>query len=137
MTQVPPAALEIHAILERYVAIHETIFKFSWRKMLPIPGLFVPIDYGQHEKELAGLLRSLLHILEPSEGTRLSINLLEYGVALSNAIGSLLSICHNLYQKSQGSDRYDHVAYRAELAIYHAWVERYRALGTRLNRELA
>lgn len=69
MTTLPQEMLHAYAILERYKTIHDQIFKFSWRKVIPISGLFKPIDYGLHLSDLTFLnllLRTDRRVTKPA-----------------------------------------------------------------------
>jgi hypothetical protein len=144
MQQVTLLAYQVNDILSRYIAVHDAIFKFSIRKLLPIPGLFKAIDYGSHYHELCNLHSELTETLATiaelrasglasfSTGPFLDV-LAEYAFALSDAIGKLRDICDNLYRKSQGATDYSMSAYKRDVAAYDISVQRYIALGGRLN----
>jgi len=40
MPDLPEELIRANEILREYVVIHDAIFKFSWRKTVPIPGIF-------------------------------------------------------------------------------------------------
>ena len=52
MPDLPEELIRANAILREYVAIHDAIFKFSWRKAIPIPGLFKATDFVAHFRDL-------------------------------------------------------------------------------------
>ena len=58
MPDLPEELIRANAILREYVAIHDAIFKFSWRKTLPIPGIFKATDFGAHFRDLGRLAMS-------------------------------------------------------------------------------
>ena len=62
MPDLPEELTRTNAILDEYVAIHDAIFKFSWRKALPIPGLFKATDFGAHVRDLDRLASKLADI---------------------------------------------------------------------------
>ncbi|OGP08206.1 MAG: hypothetical protein A3G39_06615 [Deltaproteobacteria bacterium RIFCSPLOWO2_12_FULL_43_16] len=72
MTRLPDEIYEVHGILERYIVIHDAIFKFSWRKAIPIPCLFKPINYGQHVANIDSFI-STLDKLSVSLGTKAGV----------------------------------------------------------------
>ena len=39
-------------LLSQYVAIHDDVFKTSIRHIIPIPGIFKAIDFGEHLKKI-------------------------------------------------------------------------------------
>ena len=56
---LPDELIRTNAILGKYAAIHDAIFKFSWRRTLPIPGIFKATDFGAHFKDLNRLASKL------------------------------------------------------------------------------
>ncbi len=60
------AAAEIGNLLHRYIDVHNRIFKTSLRHIIPIPGVFKPINYQQCfeslrfiEQEVESVLRDI------------------------------------------------------------------------------
>lgn len=135
MSELPSEMYQVHAMLERYVAIHDQIFKFSFRKTLPIPGLFKPIDYGQHFSKLDFLV-SELEQLAISTRNRAEVPSVfqQYVNALLKAMQFLRDMCRRLYDKSQGNlQSYTMDQYKSDVASYEGLVEKYRLLGSTLN----
>ncbi|MBU4372419.1 MAG: hypothetical protein KKH02_00040 [Proteobacteria bacterium] len=135
MSELPSEMYKVHAILERYVAIHDKIFKFSLRGAIPIPGLFKPIDYGQHHRELDSLV-SELEQLATSTSNRDGVPIVfqQYVTALLKTMQFLRNMCRRLYDKSQGDLRsYTMDQYKSDVATYEGLVEEYGALGSTLN----
>ncbi|MGB3194013.1 MAG: hypothetical protein WBC39_01830 [Phycisphaerae bacterium] len=136
MVPVPDEMLEAHAILSQYVAVHDEIFKFSWRKVLPIPGIFKPIDYGRHHSQLTSLSTRLERVLEslrriPDAPAIFPV----YVAALLDTVAYLRDMCQKLYEKSQGDmASYSKEAYRRDVDTYHELVNAYRSLGAQVNR---
>lgn len=133
MIRLPNEIYEVHRILERYIVIHDAIFKFSWREIIPIPGLFKPIKFGQHVADLNSLISSL---------DKLSTCLLKVGVpeifnqyilALLDTVRFLRDMCKRLYDKSQGDQSYTKDQYKSDMAIYERFVNKYRSLGSAMN----
>jgi len=135
MSHFPPQMHEVNAILTEYVSIHEEIFGFSWRKIIPIPGLFRAIDYGQHYRQLGLLVGRLNTILNSSANDDLPLVFSHYLNALLSTVGALRDMCESLLEKSKGGD-YPLVQYRADVARYESLVREYSDLGAHLNREL-
>jgi len=98
MPDLPDELIRINSLLHEYVAIHDAIFKFSWRKAVPIPGLFKPVDFGAHFKDLSKLASKLAAI---SSGLKEDPGALEgshqYAVALLETIQALREICRRFY----------------------------------------
>lgn len=138
MSQLPGEMYQVHAILERYVAIHDRIFKFSFRKAIPIPGLFKAIDYGEHLRELDSLA-SKLEQLANSTSNRAEIPTIyqQYVTALLKTIQFLRDMCRRLYVKSQGElENYSMAQYKSDVTAYEGLVSKYRELGLALNQYL-
>src|SRR3954468_13373221 len=103
MPDLPNELIRVNAILHEYVAIHDTIFKFSWRKTLPIPGLFKPTDFGVHYKALGRLASKLAALSSALKGNSASLEAShQYAAALLEAVQALREICRKFYEKSQG-----------------------------------
>jgi len=101
MAELPSEMYQVHAILERYVAIHDKIFKPSLRKAIPIPGIFKPIDYGQHLRELASLVSALEQlVIATSNRPGVPSVFQQYVTALLKTIQFLRDMCRRLYDKS-------------------------------------
>jgi hypothetical protein len=128
----------MNAILSEYVAIHDAIFKFSWRKTLPIPGLFKATDFGAHFRDLNRLASKLAAIsaaLKAESGSLEGSH--QYTAALLETIQALREICRRFYEKSQGDlSKYPMVEYNANLKDYEALVNKCQELGIALNQRL-
>jgi hypothetical protein len=117
MPDLPNELIRVNKILHDYTAIHDAIFKFSWRKALPIPGLFKPTDFGAHVKDLSRLASKLTTLSsalkadsEALEGSH------QYAAALLEAVQALREICGRFYEKSQGNPgKYPMAEYNADL----------------------
>jgi len=144
MQQITSLAYQVNDILSRYIVVHDAIFKFSIRKLLPISGLFKAIDYGSHHHELDDLHSDLADILvaiaevqtsQPASSSREAflVTLAEYADALSDPIAKLRDMCSHLYRKSQGATDYSWGAYRRDVKAYEASVQHYMASGEHLN----
>lgn len=135
MTEIPNEMYQLHSILERYISIHDKIFKFSFKKALPIPGIFKDINFGKHFRELDSLASSLDHlIILKSNKTGIPEVFQQYTQALLKAIKFLRDICARLDDMSKGDLKdYKWKQYKADLDQYHVIVERYRKFGSALN----
>ncbi len=142
MTTLRILAVEVNTILRDYVRIHNDIFGFSLRKILPIPGLFRPIEYCSHQDTLRHLSERLAVIvtrdlagLTPetvAETTFLPV-FRTYSRALQDTMQRLFEICIHLCRKSQGDSAYRYASYDADVTAYETAVKNYVALGNRLN----
>jgi hypothetical protein len=138
MPGLPEELTKVHAILGKYIAIHDAIFKFSWSKTLPIPGLFKAIDYGGHVKDLGRLASKLAAISSALKAASGSLEVFQqYTAALLEAVQALREICGHLYEKSQGDlSTYSMAEYNANRKTYEGLVNKYVALGVALNRHM-
>ena len=138
MPDLPEELTRVNRILGEYVAIHDAIFKFSWRKALPIPGLFKPTDFGAHFKDLSRLaskLATLSSALQAEPGSLEGSH--QYAAALLEAIQALREICGRFYEKSQSNlSKYPMAEYNADLKTYEGLVNRCQELGVALNRQM-
>ena len=138
MPDLPEELTRTNAILDEYVAIHDAIFKFSWRKALPIPGLFKATDFGVHVRDLDRLASKLVDIsasLKAESGALEGSH--QYMAAVLEAIQALREICRRFYEKSQGDlSKYPMAEYNADLKDYEALVNKCQELGVALNQRI-
>jgi hypothetical protein len=138
MPDLPEELTRTNAILDEYVAIHDAIFKFSWRKALPIPGLFKATDFGAHVRDLDRLASKLADIsaaLKAESGALEGSH--QYMAAVLEAIQALREICRRFYEKSQGNlSKYPMAEYNANLKDYEALVNKCQELGVALNQRI-
>jgi len=135
MAELPGEMYQVQTILDRYIAIHDNIFKFSLRKAIPIPGVFKAIDFGQHFRELDSLTSELEHLaISTNNRARVPSAFQEYVAALLKTIQFLRDMCKRLYDKSEGDlQSYKMNQYKADVAMYEGLVDKYRLLGSALN----
>ena len=137
MPDPPEELIRANAILGKYVAIHDAIFKFSWRRTLPIPGLFKAIDFGAHCKDLGRLASKLAAISSALKAESGSLEAYQYTAALLEAVQALREICGRLYEKSQGElSKYPMAEYNANLKTYEGLMNKCQELGGALNQRL-
>jgi hypothetical protein len=130
--------IRANAILREYDVIHDAIFKFSWRKTVPIPGIFKATDFGAHfgdlgrlASELAALSSALKEESGSLEGSR------QYTAALLEAVQALREICGRFYEKSRGDlSKYPMAEYNANLKTYEDLMNKCQELGAALNQHL-
>ncbi len=132
MHELPDELLKVHGILEQYVQIHDKIFKASWRKVIPIPGVFKSINFEKHATDLSRLILDLEKISSQGQQKLPSI-FHEYVTALFNAILSLKDICKKLNYHGQKVESYPYHRYKKDVEAYNLLVANYRNLGHRLN----
>jgi hypothetical protein len=135
MSELPDEMYQVHEILDRYITIHDKIFKFSLRKAIPIPGIFKPIDYDQHFRELGSLVSALEQVANSASNKTGGTNIFQhYVTALLKTIRFLRDMCKQLYDKSQGDlQSYSMQQYKSDVAMYERLVKEYCSLGLALN----
>ncbi len=128
---MPSEMYQVHEILDRYVAIHDKIFKFSLRKAIPIPGIFKAIDYGQHVRDLDSLASALDQIaISTNNRNEVPVVFKEYITALLKTIKFLRDMCEHLHGKAEGDLRsYKMNQYKADVKEYEELVNKYCSLG--------
>lgn len=138
MPDLPEELIRANAILGEYVAIHDAIFKFSWRRTLPIPGIFKATDFGAHFKDLnrlASKLAPLSLALKTQSGSLEGSH--QYAEALLEAIQALREICKRFHEKSHGDlSKYPMAEYNANLKTYEGLMNTCQELGAALNQRL-
>lgn len=144
MKSAKELSTEVNGILGRYIEIHDDIFKFSLRKLIPIPGIFSAIDYLSHQLALEVLLNELGKIQsklmelakEPQQKdleTEFVDVLNRYLVSLHETIMKLFEICAASHKKSEGCAGYGSQEYQRDMALYNKAVKEYIELGDELN----
>jgi len=138
MPDLPDELIRINAILHEYVAIHDAIFKFAWRKAIPIPGLFKPTDFGVHFKDLSRLVSKLTALsLALKADSEVLEGVQQYAAALLEAVQALRGICGRFYEKSQGHlSKYPMGEYNADLKVYEGLLNKCQEFGIALNRQM-
>ena len=124
-------ALATNSVLDRYIAVHDQIFRSSLRKF------FSPIDFdGAHarlvqiESQLQDLNQTVSTLGPP---TGFAKTLLDYLVGLQAVASSLTAICALLRSEAKKLGSYPAGQYKADVDEYKRLVERYQALGKNLN----
>jgi len=135
-------ATEINGLLNRYIEIHNSVFKFSWRKAIPLPFFFKPINFDSlHNKaeqilsELSSSNKRITLLLEyiNQKESHFAHFLSEYCTALMETVSLLKRILYQLYLKSENSNEYNLDEHNKMLKLYKEAVNRYSAMGSRLN----
>lgn len=138
MPDLPDELIRANAILDEYVSIHDAIFKFSWRKTLPIPGFFKATDFGAHVRDLDRLASELAAISSAMKAEPGSLeDSHQYMAAVLEAVQALREICGRFYEKSQGDlSKYPMAEYNANLKTYEGLMNKCQELGAALNQRL-
>jgi hypothetical protein len=135
------AAVEVGMILDRFIDVHNDIFSFSLRKILPIPWLFRPINFTQHYRTLRFIETDLELVLEQlpescPEATELFVVLRDYTQRLLSTVLNLQDICGHLFRKADGTEEYTQQDYERDLGRYKRSIPTYQSERSRLNRIL-
>ena len=126
---------EINRVLDGYIFVHDEIFRFSLRQIIPIPGIFKPINYESHHKKLGFLQDRLSQIIKDiPENSEFSKLLKEYAQSLLNTILWLQDICQQFTDRINGIKDYTKNEYDKDMETYTHSVNTYRNLGVRLNK---
>jgi hypothetical protein len=142
MSSATKLALDLGAILKAYVQVHDDIYKFSLRRVLPIPGVFQPIRYCEHEKSLSSLSATIVIVRSriydaghsPAANSAALLQVMgEYTDVLLAAITKLRDICARFCASTKGQGSYSMPEFNAATRDYNSLVERYRAIGLQLN----
>ena len=138
MPDLPDELIRTNAILGEYAAIHDAIFKFSWRRTLPIPGIFKATDFGAHFKDLNRLASKLAPLSLALKTQSASFEgSHQYAEALLEAIQALREICKRFHEKSQGDlSKYPMAEYNANLKTYESLMNKCQELGVALNQHI-
>ena len=141
-------AEEVNDILSRYIVVHNALFKLSIRKLIPIPGLFKPIEFERHRADLTGMVAELREVDEAIDYLHPSVSryspivlflthLREYSTALADTITLLSTICHSLHLKSERSSEFTWDDHKRAVNEYNSSVDHYKELGGQLNQDFA
>lgn len=134
---------ELNDLLSAYIAVHDDVFSRSFRRIIPIPGIFQPIDWHGQE-----VLAAIADGIEANTAEIASLVAKEsdvspvhdavtacacYSEALHDAVRRLHAICSRMEGKANGSCAYSMPEYREDLAKYRAAEQQYYELGDVMN----
>jgi hypothetical protein len=113
MEETVKLARRVSGMVKEYMAVQDDLFKPSIRKVLRIPGIYRPADYGKNKKILEDLLAGLSEVKSairrdasdssPAEAKFLG-NLRGYVSLMTAATEKLAHICGRLGERSGGGD---------------------------------
>ena len=139
--QLATIAIEVHGILNRYVAVHNRLFKPSLRRLITLPLIFKPIDFKQLNTQSSEFIRELeehrnhLKELKPQAAPSEFANTLsEFCSALIETISLLKEITYQLDQKSGSMGDYSLSRHNELVDLYYESVGRYSSIGLKLNK---
>jgi len=135
-------AIEVNDLLTRYIKIHNDVFKFSWRRIIPLPFVFKSIDFNDVHAQAKQILSELEvcnerinNLIESTtkKESRFAHFLSEYSMALIETVSLLREILYQLYLKSQNLNEYSISEYNKGCDLYKKAVNKYHSMGSRLN----
>jgi len=135
-------ATEINRLLSEYIEIHNEVFKFSWRKIIPIPFIFKAIDFKGLQSKAGKILITLENSNEliaqlltkvSSDQSCFAHFLSEYCLALIETVSIFEKMLFQLYLKSQNSGDYSLSEHNKLSKGYEEAVRKYYSMGNRLN----
>ena len=135
---IEAASLDIGSVLNSYIAIHNDIFRFSIRRILPLPVFFQSMDYDGYFRRLYYLDETLAGVAaqfpdRSDEAPELLSVIKSYCDALRATMSALRKICGSLMEKAAQQKSYDWSDYRRDLGRYKTEVSLYREIGQKLN----
>ena len=134
--------------LDEYVAVHDEFFRFSFRRVLPLPAMFAGIDFEACAAGLEAVSQELADVQEQLASFRTTnppehvvepflSRLEQYLPALSRSTQLLRAMALRLAEKAQRTRAYSWSEYRRDLRQYRASVDHYVRMGADDNRALA
>lgn len=141
MNSTKELAIRVNNLLTEYIDIHDLILKHSFRKILPIPGIFKRIDFGGHERQLHKIVEEIesageaiprIREEEPDHSEFLDA-MSPYLIALVDAVRRLEAISGKLHEKAEGIRDYSMREYKREMDEYKTAVSSYMAVGEPLQ----
>ena len=131
--------LIVNNLLTKYIQLHNRLFKFSIKKIIPIPFIFKPIDFNKFSYEINEVLdglkwcyRERSNFPMSNQNKELMIIMEKYIFTLILTLEQLLLVSENLRNKANG-EVYDFKIYKQDVDRYNELVEKYRYLGKQLN----
>ncbi|MFC1643904.1 hypothetical protein ACFL5C_01080 [Candidatus Omnitrophota bacterium] len=134
----------VMVIINDYVKVEDYVFKFSLRRVLPIPGFFEKIDYEKCYLTLGRLIEQLsfhesflekhMSNFEDEALRNYAETMGDYCIALKSAITLFRAVCYKLYNKGRGSLFYRYPTYNRDLKNYKNAINNYKMSGEKLQR---
>lgn len=134
---------DVNDLLTRYIAIHDDIFRASWRRFIPIPGLFQKINYQQHFIDITNVEITLSAMKVEAAGLYENVSgagkdcvaaLNNYIASLLNSLSVLIKIIEGLKDKSKHK-KYNWNEYGLHVHSYEQLREKHAALGVEVNQK--
>lgn len=116
-------ALEVGEIMHNFVDIHNHLFRFSLRRVIPIPGFFQTPQYDEF-LQIVDMLRGHLTNLEnelPKDSTKVPEMLSatrDYVRSVQHSLSTFNHMCSKLSQKAKGTKKYSKEEYQLDRSAY-------------------
>jgi hypothetical protein len=131
----------VNKILDQYVAVEDDFFKLAPRRVVPIPGVFVEMDFVGISKKLQSLDRDLekaqadVGRQRPARAEVRDFNsaFSDYIKRLRASIAALEGVSTKLAAKAQDPEKYSWKEYGADLDRYQKLRADYSTAGAKLN----
>jgi len=136
-------SIEVNDLLSRCIHVHDDLLKFSWRRVIPLPRLFVAIDFRRLHTEARQIRIELetccqrtnvLKDTAENEWSQLAQCLSDYEDKLKRAVLLLEDILERHLLKSQGIKKYSWRENRRQWKLCDKAVRDYVTIGDQLNR---
>jgi hypothetical protein len=141
--KIKNTATEVNSLLDEYIKIHNEVFKFSLRKIIPIPFIFKALNFeklhDRTKKVLTALenankqIRELLNESQGDEEQKFSQLLSEYCCALITTVAILEKMLFQLNLKSKNSGDYNLSEHNRLFNSYREATDKYYDIGIKLN----
>jgi len=140
-------AADANRLLTSYISIHDAMFKFNWKHVIPLPFIFKPIDYPRLQGQAIAVLCQLRDCELGLKNLKLKFNSLnvpeqethflhflsEYVLALLETLLRFETMLNELRKKAEDPSSYKYSEYRRHLKRYQEAVAGYHSMGGRLN----
>jgi hypothetical protein len=142
---------DTNLLRQRYVEIHENLFRLSLGRLVRRSGASAGPDYGAQAERLGRLIQDLQSVrdqlgqldegkLSHRTGRELRNTLADYTVALEDSIRKLQFICERNLKQQQGVAAFKDYSlgdYRLDRIAYDDAIQHHKRLGLRLNQLLS
>ncbi len=134
-------ARKVSGMVKTYMSVQDDLFKPSLRKILRIPGIYKPVDYGKNLSTLEELRAELAEIKSAirqdtpdssPEEARFLGNLRGYVSLMTTAAERLAHICRRLGERSGGGD-YSKDEYVSDMSELRTVQKEHLDAGARLH----
>ena len=130
------SANAVNGLVREYGQLEDYIFKPSWRRIVPIPGVFERINFGEVSAKIQKMqdeLKAYRELHQAAKSTGLSEPIrqyidvfMDYTAALGKALKCFEELTFELYGKARGFGfKLGYKSYKAKLKEYRGLVKAY------------